>query len=144
MTVGKRFRYYQSCLDEDNIEKGTPYDLLPECYIVFICTIDPFDSGLPVYSMGMKCKEDPAFELETGSHWTALNAAAYDQLPDGSLRDLLEYVHNGTVSDDLTQIIQDHVEDANSDGPWDSNSKQQLANVRRVSGGRTSIGFALG
>lgn len=125
-TFGKRFRYYQSCLDADNIEKGTPYDLLPECYIVFICTLDPFDSGLPVYSMGTKCKEDPAFELETGFHWTALNAAAYDRLPDGSLRDLLEYVHNGTVNDDLTQIIQDHVEDANSDGPWVEEAREML------------------
>lgn len=39
---------------------------------------------------------------------------------------MLEYIHNGTVSDELTQVIQEHVEDANSDGPWVEEAREML------------------
>ena len=39
---------------------------------------------------------------------------------------MLEYIHNGTVSDKLTQVIQEHVEEANSDGPWVDGAREML------------------
>ena len=42
----KRARYYQSMIDIDNLMSGANYDELPDSYVVFICTKDPFAYGL--------------------------------------------------------------------------------------------------
>ena len=49
--IAKRARYYQGICDVDNLLKGTKYDKLPESFIIFICTKDPFEHNLPVYDV---------------------------------------------------------------------------------------------
>ena len=41
-------RYYQSMIDIDSLLKGAVYSELKESYVIFICTNDPFEAGLPV------------------------------------------------------------------------------------------------
>ena len=52
--IGKRTRYYQSMIDIDSLLKGAVYSELKESYVIFICTSDPFESGLPVYTFERK------------------------------------------------------------------------------------------
>ncbi|MBR5867668.1 MAG: PD-(D/E)XK nuclease family transposase, partial [Spirochaetaceae bacterium] len=40
--LGLRTRYYQSMLDADNLIKGEHFSELPQSFIIFICTQDPF------------------------------------------------------------------------------------------------------
>ena len=47
--LSKRTRYYQSLMDVDNLLRGQSYAELKESYVIFICTQDPFDKGLPIY-----------------------------------------------------------------------------------------------
>lgn len=49
--LGRRFRYYQSAIDARCLDKGDDYDMLPEAYVVFLCTHDPFGLGLPTYRL---------------------------------------------------------------------------------------------
>ena len=43
----KRSRYYQSIIDTAYANTGGEYKLLPEIYIIFICTYDPFGKDIP-------------------------------------------------------------------------------------------------
>ena len=61
--IGKRTRYYQSMIDIDSLLKGAVYSELKESYVIFICTSDPFESGLPVYTFERKCREDAGVAL---------------------------------------------------------------------------------
>lgn len=40
------------------LDKGCDYNALPELYILFICTDDPFDKDLPVYTFNRQCEEN--------------------------------------------------------------------------------------
>ncbi len=47
----KRARYYQATMDLDCLAKGQDYENLSNSFIVFICTSNPFDIGLPRYTV---------------------------------------------------------------------------------------------
>ena len=53
----KRSRYYQGMIDLNLLEKGVSYQELKECYIIFICTFDPFGKGRHKYTFQNLCKE---------------------------------------------------------------------------------------
>lgn len=117
--LGRRFRYYQSAIDARCLDKGDDYDMLPEAYVVFLCTHDPFGLGLPTYRLERECMEDRTCNVACGSHWLALNSSAYGSLPSGRLRHLLEYVEMGTVgTDELVERIARAVDKANDDAKW--------------------------
>ena len=45
----KRIRYYQGAIDRHNLTRGRHYTLLPQSFIIMICTKDPFGCGLALY-----------------------------------------------------------------------------------------------
>lgn len=117
--LGRRFRYYQATLDMTTLVPGKDYDELCESFIVFLCTHDPFDLNLPVYTLERRCSEVPDLSIDCNSHWIALNAQAWDTLPDGVLRDLLHYTQNGSIgASSLVQRIDEIVAKANNDRKW--------------------------
>ncbi len=99
--IGKRTRYYQSMIDIDSLLKGAVYSELKESYVIFICTNDPFESGLPVYTVERKCREDAGVELKDETHHLIFNAAAYEHANDPELRDFLSFVRNNTAESEL-------------------------------------------
>lgn len=54
----KRSRYYQAEMDVATLKPGSDYDELPESYVIFICTFDPFGRGLFCYTFKEVCCED--------------------------------------------------------------------------------------
>lgn len=118
--MAKRCRYYQAKIDSGLLPKGTDYDKLPNSYVIFICRHDPFGGGLPVYTIRPTCKEEADLKIESGSTWIALNASAWESTEDEGMRDLLEYVYNGTVAKDdhLIEDIDEAVSAINHDEDW--------------------------
>ena len=117
--IGQRFRYYQSALDTTALAPGKDYDELPESFIIFMCAYDPFDRGIPLYTLERHCREAPVLTVDCTAHLIALNARAWDALPYGALRDLLQYTQNGSVgSDPLVRRIDRIVTEANDDRKW--------------------------
>ena len=47
--LGKRSRYYHSQIDVECLEKGLPYEELPNTFVIFICDFDPFGEHLYCY-----------------------------------------------------------------------------------------------
>lgn len=98
--LGRRLRFYQGAMDTLALRRGEHYGNLPPCYIVFICLHDPFNAGLPVYTLNVKCQENTSVKTDHGFTWIVLAAPAWDRLPPGRLRNLLHYIATGEAGDD--------------------------------------------
>ena len=53
------------------LDKNQPYEALPDAFIIFFCTFDYLEQGLPVYTFKTLCTENTA----QGSHQKALETA---------------------------------------------------------------------
>lgn len=117
--LGRRMRYYQAAMDTAALRPGMDYDSLPQGYVVFLCSYDHFGDNLPVYTFSMVCAESADAHLDHGFTWVIANASAWRKLPEGGLRNLLQYVAGkGGVDDPLVNEIAAAVEKANSDERW--------------------------
>lgn len=118
-SLGRRMRYYQAAMDTSALRPGEDYEQLPQSYVIFLCTFDPFAQNLPVYTFDMICDENARVHLDHGFTWLVVNASAWRTLPEGSLRNLLQYVANQDEGDDpLVKSIASAVEEANGDALW--------------------------
>ena len=113
-----RSRYYQSLLDTTYLNTGESYQKLPETYIVFICTFDPFGYNLPIYSFETKCNENEAIKLNDNTHKIFFNTTAdLSNLPQ-DMQNMLLYINTGTVSDEATKKIDLEVNEARQKEEW--------------------------
>ncbi len=117
--LGRRFRYYQSSIDATLLPKGRPYQELSESYIIFLCTYDPFERALPIYTFDRVCVEED-FALDCAARWMVLNCTAYERACSLEVRNLLQYVENGEVvrGDGLVEAMDAAVREANHDKEW--------------------------
>lgn len=53
----KRARYHQAEMDATYLKPGQKFSDLPVSYVIFICTYDPFHSGLYRYTFEERCEE---------------------------------------------------------------------------------------
>lgn len=117
--IGYRLRYYQGAMDTSILERGQSYSSLPESFIIFLCTDDPFKAGLCRYTFKPTCVEDKNVVMHTKQTWIILNARSWKISQNKDIADLLEYVSNGTVSDTLlVKQIDSKVQNANNDPIW--------------------------
>ncbi len=63
----KRSRYYQSQMDLGLLKPGEHYRNLPNSYVIFICTFDPFGEAYYRYTFQEQCQESGRL-LEDGSY----------------------------------------------------------------------------
>jgi len=103
--LGRRFRYYQSVIDTDTMNKGADFDELTNSYIIFICTFDPFNTGLPMYSFESRANEDNSLVMDDGSHRIVLNTTAFERCEDISIQNFLRYIETGEKRDRYTNDI---------------------------------------
>jgi len=73
MDLGKRTRYYQSMIDMDSLMKGEDYSKLKESFVIFICTDDPFDKNMPVYTFETVCLENTEVQIDDKIHKVIYN-----------------------------------------------------------------------
>ena len=116
-SIAKRARYYQGICDVDNLLKGTKYDKLPESFIIFICTKDPFEHNLAVYDV-KKTFKNSEIEYNDYVHTIFFNAACYEKVENPTLRSFLQYVHNRKIENDFTLKIDEAAEFAKRNARW--------------------------
>lgn len=114
----KRSRYYQAILDSESLKSGVMYRQLPETFIIFICTFDPFGFGKGLYTFDMTCKEIDVPKFNDGVHRLFFNTTGdLSNLPQCA-QNMLEYIHTGTPVDDVTQILDLEVKEARLHEEW--------------------------
>ena len=107
--LGLRTRYYQSMVDADNLIKGEHFSGLPQSFIIFICTQDPFNNDLPIYTFRNHCDENLVLVLDDFAVKKFFNANAYAKENDIEIKSFLEYIYNNKPVDDFTDRINNLV-----------------------------------
>lgn len=104
--LGKRSRYYHSQIDVECLEKGLPYEELPNTFVIFICDFDPFGCGLYYYSFQNECQEDTRAKLCDGNKTIFLSTKGKnkEQMPQ-SLVKFLKFVE-ADLDDELVRQFQ--------------------------------------
>ena len=99
-----------TCIDIDNLLKGASYTSLNESYIIFICTFDPFEKGLPHYTFKSRCLQNPEVDIKDGAIKEIFNATAYATEQDVEISAFLKYIDSKEATDDFTDKINHIVE----------------------------------
>ena len=108
----KRTRYYQSMVDIDSLLKGENYSNLKESFIIFICTFDPFNAGLPCYTFKNICLENKNLELKDKTSKIIYNSTAYIKEKDVEISAFLKYIDNRIPTDEFTKELSRLVKEA--------------------------------
>ena len=114
----QRNTYYTSMLVVDSLRKGMSYKELPHIFVIFICIFDPFDVGKERYIAGERlCSEGKDITDEVnyngGYDKIYLNAGPVKPTHTEGNKDLtnfLEYIRNNVISDELTEEMNNLVE----------------------------------
>ena len=118
MELPNRSRFYQSILDAAYFETGKKYYNLLETFIIFICTFDPFDKGLPIYTLDTKCNEIDLPEYNDNAHKIFFNTTAdLSGLPQ-SVQNMLKYIETGIANDSATKTIDKEISEARLKEEW--------------------------
>ena len=103
----RRARYYQAAADIDTTPKGSKYKDLKQNYVIFICTIDPFLKGKPIYSFQNYCVNyGVPIPLADGTEKIFLNTTAKDTTNlDGEMSLFYDYVRDKTAQTAFTKEL---------------------------------------
>lgn len=93
----KRSRYYQGMIDLNLIDKGAKYKELKRSYVIFICTEDLFERGLPVYTFENRCKEVSDLLLGDETVKVFINAEGNTMGLSSEMKAFLEYLRSGAT-----------------------------------------------
>lgn len=114
----KRMRYYQGMIDLDLIDRGAHFSELKQTYIIFICTDDAFDKGLPIYSFRSVCKELPELILEDMAEKIVINAKGKSDNISEEMRAFLSFIDKSTTDSFFTKELKNAVDDAIAHDEW--------------------------
>lgn len=141
----KRSRYYQGMIDLNLLEKGIDYLKLNECYVIFICTFDPFGFGKCRYTFQNICIEEPGLKLKDQTTKVFLNTKgkrSEDISPE--LMAFLEYVDTLHATDDFTRELESEVERIKQNVEWRREYMKTFLHEREVREEGIRIGIEQG
>lgn len=107
--LGKRSRYYQSVMDHSLLAKNVPYVQLRKSFIIFLCTFDPYEHGLPKYTFSNICHEDAGIGLCDDTTKIFFNATGPREQLTKEQANIMIYVNGGPANDDFTRELDNIV-----------------------------------
>lgn len=149
--LAKRSRYYQDLIDLDLIDKGSDYKELKNSIVIFICTFDLFGKGRHLYTFENLCLQDRDISLGDKTSKIFLNTkGTLDDIPI-PLRNFLNYIDSGEITDEYTKELNDTVIEVRRDKRWRDKimtleeyaqqKAKQAAKVAREEGREEGISF---
>ena len=129
----QRSRYYQGMIDLNLLEKGVVFSKLNECYVIFICTFDPFGLGRCRYTFQNTCKEEPGLYLKDLTTKIFLNTKG-NRTEDISseLAAFLDYVETLNATDDFTRELELEIGRIKQNVEWRREYMKTLLHEREI------------
>ena len=109
----ERMRYYQCAIDNSAINKGGDYNDLPDTFIIFLCTFDYLEKGLPVYTIKPYCSEAEQ-EFTDGTTKIIINSTASEQAEE-NLKAFLSYMNGQSPNTVFTRKLEEKVNETKED-----------------------------
>ena len=125
----KRTRYYQAMLDTSSIEQGIDYEELPQSYIVFICTFNPFEAGRHLYTFENRCTEEPALRLDDKTQKVFLCTEGDKNDVGQEIMEFLDYVAGRKLEGNLAKELDAEVRSAREKEEWRAEYMQNMAAI---------------
>ncbi len=122
--IAKRSRLYQAHIDVNQLSRGLHYDQLRPCFVIFICTFDPFGQGLYRYSFKNMCAEQQELALNDEAYRLFFNTTGSKGDIPPRLRELLDYMNDPkrypvrNTQNELIHRIERAVVTAKQDEEW--------------------------
>ena len=113
-----RTRYYQNIIGTNMLRKGMHYRELRKAYVIFICTFDPFGTGLPVYHFTYRCKENGNLQMGDLTENIFLNVKAADKTDDEELAAFLRYVNGQKPDSSFTKKLDEEATRIKNNEDW--------------------------
>ena len=124
--IFKRLRAYHIVighdgLNVDTLKKSRNYEKLPNAYVIFICTFDPFGKGRHIYSFQNYCTEDKEIALGDRAYTVYLNTKGKLNDVSPELKRFLDFLGKNKVSDDsFIRLLDERVKEAKENTEWRS------------------------
>lgn len=90
----KRIRYYHSKIDINNLHASEKYKKLPQVWVIFITSFDPFGKNRLVYTIKNHCVELPDMDYDDGATTLLLYVDGDPENYSKDLVQLLTYMKN--------------------------------------------------
>lgn len=122
----KRSRYYQGVMDVESLNRGGNYKDLPKCFVIFVCSFDPFGKRHMKYTFTNQCKEVSNLPLDDGATKIFLNTKGKIYNVSRELQDTLRYLEEPIIREDsllLARMVDAQYRNAMSDQKWRQNVK---------------------
>ena len=113
-----RTRYYQNIIGTNMLRKGMHYRELRKAYVIFICTFDPFGTGLPVYHFTYRCKENGNLQMGDLTENIFLNVKAADKTDDEELSAFWRYVNGQKPDSSFTKKLDEEATRIKNNDNW--------------------------
>lgn len=105
----QRARYYQSICDGVALSKGDFYTNLREQYIIFLCPMDIFGHGFPVYHFENRAREDANITLNDLTFKNFYIFRKYEEFDDPVVKAYMKYFATKDADSRETETINDQV-----------------------------------
>ena len=109
----ERMRYYQCAIDNSAINKGGDYNDLPDTFIIFLCTFDYLEKGLPVYTIKPYCTETEQ-KFNDGTTKIIVNSTASEKAEE-NLKAFLSYMNGQCPNTAYTKKLEEKVNQTKED-----------------------------
>ena len=113
-----RARFYHSRIDGQILKAMTPYKELPNTWVIFITSFDPFGENRMVYTIRNCCEESPGMKYEDGARTLFLYVKGERGNSPKELQELLRYIGKTTPENacnpDLKRV-QESIDDLKLD-----------------------------
>lgn len=114
----KRTRYYTGMVDLNLLESGGSYKNLKNCYIMFICTFDPFEKNLCCYEFENYSIRDEHFSLGDGRKILLFNTKGTRVNVTQRVKEFLDYIETKKSTNSFTDKVDAAVNKARQNKEW--------------------------
>lgn len=114
----KRSRYYQGMIDMNLIQRGAHFGALKKSCVIFICTYDFFNKGIPVYTFENVCTERPDLRLGDDTKKIFVNAESQDPGMSDEMKQFISFIATGGGHSRLVERLREEVSKARAHEEW--------------------------
>ena len=105
-------------LETDTLKTSGSYGEMPDTFVIFICTFDPFGLGLHKYTFSNICHEVDGLKLNDGAATIFLNACGKSDDISGELRAFLDFMLGKSSSDPFIKRLSEQMNIAKLNAKW--------------------------
>ncbi len=105
-------------LTKDTLKRSGSYNEMPDVFVIFICTFDPFHSGRHKYTFYNTCYEDNSIRLDDGGVTVFLNAKGTTDDVSPELKAFLDFIMGKSSDDPFIMELDELLRDAKKDARY--------------------------